>query len=87
MHTKNAKNAMHVTRKDGIFLSWHVLRFSPFFMCVHCLLWFLICVANPASIAYDRLETGLYTAALQDHYCGREGTSMLISATQVKCLD
>jgi len=33
----------------------------------------LICVANPGCIAYDTLETSLYTPTLPDQYCGREG--------------
>jgi len=83
-HMKNAKKCK--TCKDGICsILWLILalRFSALFVRMRCLFHFFTCNADPACAECDMLETGLYTAALPDQYCGRDGTSMLISAMQV----
>ena len=61
-----------------------VARFLALFECVHCLFRSFTCNAEPVCTEYDMLETGLYTVSMPDQYCWREGTSMLISAMQVK---
>ena len=48
----------------------NALRFLAFFVCVHCLFQLFICIANPA---YNKLETGLYTASLLGSIVGRSG--------------
>jgi len=64
MHMKNAEKDN--TCKDGIcsiLILILALLFLAFFMCIHC------CITNPACTEYDRLETGLDTAALPYQYC------------------
>jgi len=66
----------------------HILALRVWHYSCACIAYFIffICNTDPACAEYDMLETGLHTATVPDNYCGREGTSMLISATQVKCL-
>jgi len=82
---KIPKNATHA-RMESVLSSYPCVACLALFVCVHCLFHFLICNTDPACAEYDMLETGFHTATVPDNYCGREGTSMLISATQVKCL-
>ena len=61
--------------KDGcsILILILALCFLALFMCMHCLFHYFTYNADPACAEYNMLETGLYTAALPDQYCGREG--------------
>jgi len=78
MHMKNAekrnacKDRIVSSARIESFLSLHASCSLAFFACV-CIayLGFLIGVANFRALCNDKLETGLYTAAVRDQYCGR----------------